>query len=219
MTPAGSRRTFLAMPELPASSEDFHKRLATEEACLRYLAELRWPHGFRCPHCGSAEAWTTARGLFRCKNCDVQTSVTAGTIFQGTRKGARPWLAAMWQLAEEPGGASASQMQRLLGLPNYRTVWTWLHKLRHVIAGPAQDRLAGLVEVDEAFAAVGPSRHLRRGRHRGQLLIVAVADLGGRAGQVRLARLDDGSPQSILRATRDMVAPMSLVRCDTYPAL
>jgi hypothetical protein len=25
--------------------------------CRAYLAQLRWPDGFRCPKCGGAEAW------------------------------------------------------------------------------------------------------------------------------------------------------------------
>lgn len=160
----------------------------------------------------------TGRGLYRCKVCDVQTSLTAGTVFQGTRKGLLPWLRAMWHLTEVPGGASASEMQRLLGLPNYRTAWTWLHKLRHVMVAPNRERLTGVVEVDEAFAAVGRPRSLRHGPYRGLLVIVAVTDLGGRAGPIRLARLADGSPQSILRAVREMVAPSAEVRADTWPA-
>jgi hypothetical protein len=206
------------MQEFPVSLSQFEDWFSSEEACIRHLTGIRWPRGFRCPHCGSAEAWMTGRGLYRCRGCDVQTSVTAGTIFQGTRKGVRPWLRAMWRLAEEPGGASASQMQRLLGLPNYRTAWTWLHKLRCVMAGRSRDRLTGMVEVDEAFAAIGRPRRLRRGRYHGELLIVAVTDLGGRAGQVRLRRLADGAPQSILRAVREMVDPSAQVRADTWPA-
>jgi len=206
------------MQEFPSNLSEFEAWFSSEEACIRYLAGIRWPRGFRCPHCGWAEAWSTARGLYRCRGCDVQTSVTAGTIFQGTRKGLRPWLAAMWRLAEVPGGASASQMQRLLELPNYRTVWTWLHKLRHVMAGAAGGRLVGAVEVDEAFAAVGRPRRLRRGRYHGELLIVAVTDRGGWAGRIRLARLADGSPQSILQAVREMVDPSAEVRADTWPA-
>ena len=38
--------------DLSAAAE-FAKRFATEAACRDYLIQLRWPEGFRCPHCGA----------------------------------------------------------------------------------------------------------------------------------------------------------------------
>ncbi|PYR52309.1 MAG: hypothetical protein DMF89_03100 [Acidobacteria bacterium] len=54
------------------------------EACRAYLAQLRWPAGFRCPKCGAGKAWPVGPRL-ECAACGRQASVTAGTIFQGTR--------------------------------------------------------------------------------------------------------------------------------------
>ena len=31
---------------------EFQERFATEEACLSYLMQKRWPEGFVCPRCG-----------------------------------------------------------------------------------------------------------------------------------------------------------------------
>ena len=208
----------LAMQNFPRSALEFEQWFATDADCVRYLASIRWPGGFRCPRCGNPDAWTTARGQFRCTWCDVQTSVTAGTIFQGTRKGLRLWLRAMWHLTEVSGGTSASEIQRVLGLSSYRTAWIWLHKLRRVMVRPVHDRLTGLVEVDEAFVKVYEDKRWHRGFRRGTLLIVGVADRGGRAGRIRLLRLADGSPQNILRAVREMAAPPAEIRADPWPA-
>jgi hypothetical protein len=43
--------------DLSAAAE-FAKRFATEAACRDYLIQLRWPEGFRCPHCGGRENWS-----------------------------------------------------------------------------------------------------------------------------------------------------------------
>jgi len=206
------------MHAFPRNESEFEQWFATEDRCVRYLASIRWPGGFHCPRCGSPEAWTTGRGQFRCTWCDVQTSVTAGTIFQGTRKGLRPWLRAMWHLTEVAGGTNASEIQRMLGLSSYGTAWNWLHKLRRVMVHPTRDRLTGLVEVDEAFAKVHEPKRSYRAFGRGTLLIVAVADSAGRTGRIRLLRLADGSPQSILRAVRKMAAPPAEIRADPWPA-
>ena len=77
--------------------------------------------------------------------------MTAGTIFQDTRKPLVLWFRAMWAVTSQKNGASALGLQRVLGLGSYKTAWTWLHKLRRAMVRPGRDRLSGRVEVDETF--------------------------------------------------------------------
>src|ERR1700719_3464806 len=99
---------------------ELEANFATEEACRVYLAQLRWPAGFRCPRCGSEKAWVV-RGLWECGGCGSQTSVTAGTIFQDTRTPLPVWFRAMWWITTQKNGASALGLQRVLGLKSYET--------------------------------------------------------------------------------------------------
>ena len=87
--------------------------------------------------------------LFQCSSCNCQTSVTAGTVFQDTRKPLATWFRAMWFVTSQKNGASALGLQRVLGLGSYRTAWSWLHKLRRAMVRSGRDRLTGWVEVDE----------------------------------------------------------------------
>src|ERR1017187_1299680 len=48
-------------------------RFATEAACRDYLVQLRWPDGFRCPHCGGRESWRLKSARFECRACHRQT--------------------------------------------------------------------------------------------------------------------------------------------------
>lgn len=50
-------------------------------------------------------------------------SVTAGTIFEGTRMPLTLWFRAIWHLTSQKGGASALGMQRVLGFGSYETAW------------------------------------------------------------------------------------------------
>ena len=70
----------------------------------------------------------TSRGLLHCHGCQGQTSLTAGTIFQDTRKPLRMWFMAMWYVTNQKNGVSALGLQRVLGLGSYETAWTWLHR-------------------------------------------------------------------------------------------
>ena len=74
-----------------------------------------------------------AGGWLRCRACRKQTSLTAGTIFEGTRKPLRMWFLAMWFVTSQKNGVSALGLQRELGLGSYETAWTWLHKLRRAM--------------------------------------------------------------------------------------
>ena len=64
----------------------------------------------------------TSRGLLHCRGCQGQTSLTAGTVFEGTRKPLRMWFLAMWFVTSQKNGVSALGLQRVLGLGSYETV-------------------------------------------------------------------------------------------------
>ena len=71
-----------------------------------------------------------------CVACGHQVSVTAGTIFQGTRMPLVLWFRAIWCVTSQKNGTSALGLQRALGLGSYETAWTWLHKLRCAMVRP-----------------------------------------------------------------------------------
>ena len=84
--------------------------------------------------------------LFQCCSCRRQTSATAGTIFQDTRKPLVTWFRAMWYVTSQKNGASALGLQRVLGLGSYETAWTWLHKLRRATKDGGVELLRGRAE-------------------------------------------------------------------------
>ena len=204
------------MDEWPKTALDFERRLGTEEACLQYLEQLRWPSGFRCPRCGGDKAWRATRGLRVCRLCGYQASVTAGTIFQDTRKPLRMWFWVIWHMAAQKYGISALEVQRALGLGSYNTAWTWLQKLRRAMVRPGRDRLSGTVEIDESY--VGGPRLGKRGRGAlgKTLVLIAVEDKDNRIGRIRLRRIADASALSITPAVEENVEPGSVMRTDDW---
>jgi transposase-like protein len=188
-----------------------------EAACRDYVWRLRWPAGFVCPHCGAAgEAWIMSDDLMRCRSCRRRTSLTAGTIFEGTRKPLRTWFMAMWFVTSQKNGVSALGLQRVLGLGSYETAWTWLHKLRRAMVRPGRDCLAGAIEVDETY--VGGPEEGKRGRQTETKAIVAVAaeNSGRGIGRIRLRRVKDLSADSLLPFVQGAVVPVSVVHTDGW---
>ena len=103
--------------------EEMDEWFRTERDCRDYIRRLRWPGGFVCGRCGVVgEPLVMARGVFRCKACHGNTSLTAGTVFQDTRKPLRTWFLAMWFTTSQKNGVSALGLQRVLALGAGKTI-------------------------------------------------------------------------------------------------
>lgn len=205
-----------AVEDYPRTLAEFEARFSTEEGCREYLRRLRWPDGVVCPGCGGKTGWLTARGLWVCKACERQVSVTAGTIFQDTRKPLGLWFRAMWYVTCQKTGASALGLQRVLGLGSYETAWTWLHKLRRGMVRPGRDRLQGRVEVDETFVGWGETGVSGRKTRRKSLVVVAAQEDGGGIGRIRMQRIEDASSGSLLPFVVGAIDPGAYVCTDGW---
>lgn len=203
--------------DYPRTFEEMDDWFRTEAGCRDYIRRLRWPDGFVCRHCGAiGEPWVMKRGVFRCRACDGESSLTAGTVFQDTRKPLRTWFLAMWFITSQKNGVSALGLQRVLGLGSYETAWTWMHKLRRAMVRPGRDLLTGEVEIDETY--VGGPEEGKRGREiEKKSIVVVAAEKNGRAiGRIRLKRVIDVSAESLLAFIRETVEPGSTIHTDGW---
>lgn len=205
-----------AVEDYPRTQSEFEKRFGTEEACRSYLAQLRWPSGFRCTKCGETKAWPVRSLLFQCAACGRQSSITAGTIFQDTRTPLTVWFRAMWYVASQKTGTSALGLQHVLGLGSYETAWTWLHKLRRAMVRPDRDRLRGRVEVDETYLGAEEAGIRGRGTLKKALIVIAVEQATRGIGRIRLRCVPDASADSLQGFIDDVIEPGSLVHTDGW---
>lgn len=202
------------MEDYPRTVLELEERFATEDACWNYLFKLRWPDGFICPRCGAAENWTATRGRLICRVCRYQGSVTAGTIFQDTRKPLRMWFRAVWHVTSQKNGASAVSLQQVLGLGSYVTAWTWLHKLRRAMVRPGRDRLRGVVEVDETYWGSEEEGVVGRLTEDKAVIIVAAEEDGNGIGRIRLRHIPDLTKASLHGFIAEVIDQGSIVRTD-----
>jgi transposase-like protein/ribosomal protein L37AE/L43A len=204
------------MEDYPRLTEEFEARFSSEEACRAYIFQLRWPEGFRCPRCEHGRAWTVSAVLWQCGRCGRQTSVTAGTIFQDTRKPLKMWFRVIRYVTSQKNGGSALGLQRVLGLRSYQTAWAWLHKLRRAMVRPERERLAGWVEVDETY--VGGWEEGIKGRRRGEksLVVIAVQVVGKAIGRIRMQVVPDASADSLHPFIESNIVPGSTVHTDGW---
>ena len=128
----------------------------------------------------------------------------------------------MWWVTTQKNGASALGLQRVLGLKQYQTAWTWLHKLRYAMVRPGRDLLSGRVEVDETY--LGGLEEGLRGRktETKALIIVAAEEAGMGIGRIRMRLIADASAKCLHAFVQESVAAGSIVHTDGwagYPGL
>lgn len=215
--PSADAANLRAGVDYPEDLSGFDRFFPDEDACERFLERLRWPSGFVCPACGYAgEPWRSSRGLL-CPKCRRRAYVTAGTIFEGTRKPLKLWFIAAWEITGHKYGANALTIKRMLGVKSYQTAWAWLHKFRRAMVRPGRDRLAGIVEVDESY--VGGEEEGTHGRetHKKAIVVIAVEMREPKGfGRIRVKHVPDVSSASLTPFVCQAVQPGSTVHTDGW---
>ena len=202
----------------PRTFQEFDEWFISNDACLDYIAKLRWPTGFCCPSCMEItdKPSLMGRGLFLCRKCKKQTSVTAGTLFHKTRKPLRTWFLAIWFVTSQKYGTSALGLKRVLGLGSYNTAWNWLHKLRRAMVRPGRDQLIGPIEVDETYVGGAGTGNRGRGAERKSIVAIATEIRGHGPGRIRMSLISDVSSASLHRFILDNINQGSEIHTDAW---
>jgi len=208
----------VGVEDYPKTLLELERRFSTEQACREYLFALRWPDGFVCPRCDGSQAWPTCRGLWLCRSCRHQASVTAGTLFQDTRTPLTVWFRAIWLLTSQKNGISALGLQRVLGLGSYQTAWAMLHKLRRAMVRPGRDPLAGRIEVDETYWGGEEEGVVGRLTEDKALLVVAAQEDGKGIGRIRMCHVPDLTKETLHGFIAQNLEPGSVVVTDGLSA-
>jgi transposase-like protein len=113
---------------------DVVKQFPTDEECLKYIEEMRWPDGVvRCPVCGESKISRITRksasknvrkSVFQClePTCKQQFSATSGTIFNDSHLPLHKWFMALAIVVDAKKSISANQLKEHLGIAIMLTV-------------------------------------------------------------------------------------------------
>ena len=191
--------------EHPKNYIDLVSKFSTQGSCLEYLASVRWPEGFACSRCCEKQFWRSKRGLLVCSQCEYQTSILTGTLFQDTKLSLPVWFQLIWWFMGQKSGASALSLQKNFGIGSYRTAWRLLQKLRLCMDQIGRPFLNGKVEVDEVF--LGPI-------NKKEVLIIAAEIRGRATGRIRIRHLDSKARAGIHKFIFETIEPGSTIVSD-----
>lgn len=124
-----------------------------------YLEKMRWPDGPVCPHCGvigahyALKGATTRGGLWKCKDCRKQFSVTVGTVFERSKIALNKWLLAVHLMCSSKKAMSSHQIHRMLGV-TYKSAWFMTHRIREAMKPDLVRPKTQIGSVEGYFASV-----------------------------------------------------------------
>ena len=198
------------------SLHQFLEKYGTDAQCNQALYQLRWPTGYVCPVCGNTTGCELKnRKIYQCHKCHHQTSLTAGTIFHGTKLSMNKWFLAIYLLTQRKKSTSALQLSREIGV-NYNTAWKIKHKLMQVMMErQGEKKLAGRIEIDDAY--IGGEKPGKRGRgSRNKIPFVAAVETtqDGRRLKIHLRRIRGFRSAEIARYAKSSLASGSTVFSD-----
>ncbi len=165
-----------------------------------HLEAIRWPKGPVCPHCGSAENHYALKGVahragvYKCKDCRKQFTVTVGTVFERSKIPLHQWMQAVYLICSSKKGCSSHQLQRTLDV-QYKTAWFMNHRLREAMKSPGgiMGNGSGTVEADETFIGRKPGTKKCRGHSHKE----AIFSLVERNGDVRSFHVNDVTAKTL----------------------
>jgi transposase-like protein len=201
---------------------DITKKFTTDDKCLDYLEQMRWPAGVGCVHCGVLNVSTITRTagknkrvrIYQCleKECGKQFSATSGTIFNDTHLPLTKWFMAIALICEAKKGMSAKQLERHLGV-NYRTAWHLAHRIREAMQEGGM--LTGVVEADETYLT---PKKPRKGKpyvkKESRDVVLGMIERGGR---LRLVPVKDSKIEIIEPMLEKHISPDATLQTDEHP--
>jgi transposase-like protein len=165
-----------------------------EDKAREYLEALRWPNGTVCPHCGCVgnhyqfQGASHRAGVWKCKDCRKQFSVTVGTVFERSKIKLHIWLQAVHLVCSSKNGMSSMEIHRLLGVTQ-KTAWFMLHRIREAMkpeSGGLLGNGGGTVEADETYWGNSKRSKAAKGyKGRGYAHKEKIVSLVERGGKVR----------------------------------
>jgi transposase-like protein len=215
-----------------------------DAACARYIECLRWPDGFICPKCGTVDEpyrFAHRPTRLRCRHCDANVQLTAGTIMHRTKQPLLRWFWGAYLVTSETPGMSALQFKRQLGVKRYEPAFMMLHKLRAAMMRPNRDKVGqGIdlrtkttkrypVELDETLVG-GKTRGEGRGvTHKVAVVGVVEVRVGEKidevtgkikrrnyAGRLRLRLVPDRSRITLTKFARENIVEGATVTTDDH---
>ena len=198
---------------------------ADPDRCLKFMVDIRWPDGVKCPTCGSKEVYfLESRRVWKCKtkHAKQQFSAKVGTVFEDSPIGLDKWFAAVWMVANCKNGVSSYEIHRALKVTQ-KTAWFMDHRIRLAMQTGSFEKVSGEFEVDESFIG-GLARNMHKNKKAkitgtggaGKAIVMGLLDR--KTKKIRLRHVANTQRETLQGVVREYIEGGSYVYSDAWVA-
>lgn len=110
--------------------EEFSLMYPDDDSCLRFLADIKWQHGYTCSRCSHTN-YSEGRSAYsrRCTKCGYDESVTAYTLLQNTRLPINKAFYMIFLVYNSKGSISSHKLSSILNI-RQSTCWAYSSKIK-----------------------------------------------------------------------------------------
>ena len=204
-------------PKKELSLNEYMERFSSEEKCLEYLIEKKWPNGYCCPKCGSVDGYFIKnRKKYQCKACKHQTSVTAHTIMHRSHLPLKTWFLAIYFVACDKRGISAVSLAGKVGVC-YETAWYMLARIRKAMDAKEHEYvLEGIMEMDDSYFGAKIKGKEGRGAGNQSVMVAVQKDASGKPLYLKMMVTENVQRSSVRKFLAENIAKGSTVETDGF---
>jgi hypothetical protein len=157
---------------------EFQGRFPDDDACLSYLADIKWSNGFVCPKCGHNHyCKATKKHSRQCTKCNHIVSPTSGTLFHKVKFPILKAFYIVFYVSTTKKGISSTELSRKLSL-RQKTCWLFKQKVMKAMQSSGNFKMQGKVEVDETVVGGQEEGVVGRKNKKKKLVVFAIERKG-----------------------------------------
>ena len=115
--------------QISTMNSPIEDRFKTEEACMEYLAEVRWGGLVTSPFSATSKVYKCSGDKYKCKETGKYFTARTNTIFHNSKVPLSKWFRAIWLMQHRPQGMTSVALATELGTTQ-KTAWLILRRLK-----------------------------------------------------------------------------------------
>lgn len=195
---------------------DFQKMFPDDNACLAYLAEMKWKEGFKCKKCGNTKFCRGIKELDRqCTKCRRLESPTSGTLFHLCKFPLLKAFHIVYFVSTNKNGISSTELSRKLEL-RQKTCWLFRLKVMNAMESSGNFPLIGKVEVDESYVGGQDDKALGRNEGKKKIMVLGIEKIGNGVSRWYGRVVENASKANLQAFMLDHVGKDAMVKTDFW---